>query len=71
MTDEEHISLLLELKKLKGSVILSGYDNEIYNEILKDWKKVKKDTFSDKAKARTETLWVNKLKIESQKRLFV
>lgn len=71
MTDKEHELLLLELKKMKGSIILSGYENDLYNDVLTDWEKVKKDTFSDTAKARTETLWISRPIIESQKRLFV
>lgn len=71
MTDEEHELLLFELKQLKGSIILSGYENDLYNDILSDWKKVRKDTFSDTAKARIETLWISRPKIESQKQLFV
>lgn len=68
MTDEQHIDLIVELKKLKGSVIISGYENEIYSDLLSDWKKVSKDTFSDKAKARKETLWISRPIVENQKR---
>lgn len=71
MTDEQHIDLISELRKLKGSVILSGYENKIYAELLSDWEKVSKDTYSDKAKARKETIWISRPKIENQKRLFV
>ena len=29
MTDEQHVAMLDEVKKLKGRVIISGYENEI------------------------------------------
>ena len=37
MTDEEHVKLLDTLKVLSGFVVLSGYENEIYNDHLTEW----------------------------------
>lgn len=39
MSEEDHVELIKTLLNHKGSVILSGYDNDIYNELLKGWKK--------------------------------
>lgn len=40
-TDEDHRMLVESLKDIKASVILSGYDNELYDELLliPGWKK--------------------------------
>ena len=39
MTDEQHIELLETLKGLDGYVVLSGYENDIYDRQLKGWAK--------------------------------
>lgn len=39
MTKEDHLELLTALKEHKGTVLISGYDNPLYNEVLKDWDK--------------------------------
>lgn len=59
MTDAEHIELLEALVNHPGKVMLSGYDNEIYNQYLKDWRKVSKDTLAEGGLKRTEILWMN------------
>ena len=40
-------------------VVLSGYENPIYDEVLPDWIKKEKKSFADGAKERTEILWIN------------
>lgn len=37
MTDQDHIDLLELLLKHPGPVLISGYDNEIYNDLLQGW----------------------------------
>lgn len=59
MEDEEHIQLLKALKNHPGKVLLSGYDNDMYNEMLVGWKKVSKKTQAESGIPRTETLWMN------------
>ena len=59
MSTEDHIQLLEMLSKHPGKVLLSGYENSLYNDILKDWKKVKKKTVADSGAKRIETLWMN------------
>lgn len=59
MTYKEHIELLEVLKNHPGKVLLSGYDNELYNNILEGWKKVQTDTLAEGGLKRTETLWMN------------
>ena len=51
MEDDEHIELLKLLVEHPGKVLLSGYDNDLYNQILIGWRKV--------GIPRVETLWMN------------
>jgi DNA adenine methylase len=60
MTDEEHLHLCEFLTTLAGTVVLSGYDTELYNDALTGWRKVQKRAFADGAAERIETLWINK-----------
>lgn len=58
MTYEQHIKLLEVLKKHKGKVLISGYDNELYNTMLKGWHKETIQTSAERGK-RIECLWFN------------
>lgn len=60
MTEAGHVELLDTIKSLSGYVILSGYENDIYNNALSDWHIVHKDSFADGARKRTEVLWISK-----------
>ncbi|MDD5299418.1 MAG: DNA adenine methylase [Gallionella sp.] len=57
-TDSDHEQLLNVLKQSPCMVMLSGYDNEIYNDILVDWRK---ETFFAKTHVdvRQECVWLN------------
>lgn len=59
MKDSEHVELLEILTKHPGRVMLSGYDNDLYNDILKGWNKVQKNTLAEGGRRRIETLWMN------------
>lgn len=59
MTDEDHEELLQVLKQHPGPVILSGYDNPMYNDMLIDWTKHKKHAKAEAGASRIETLWIN------------
>lgn len=59
MKDADHEELLNILVKHQGKILLSGYDNDMYNDILKGWNKVQKHTRAEGGRARTETLWMN------------
>jgi len=64
LTKEQHIKLLELLKTLKGKVILSGYSNSLYNEIL-GWREEKGDikmapsTRNENRMPRQESIWLN------------
>jgi DNA adenine methylase len=61
MTDKDHHVLLETLLNHKGPVILSGYDNDLYNEALKGWSKdcINSNTEYYNGAGRTEVLWMN------------
>lgn len=59
MTDAEHEELLKLLLKHPGRVLISGYENEMYNDYLARWHKEKKKAQAEKGLIRTEVLWMN------------
>ena len=59
MSSEQHIELLKVLKASKSKIILSGYDNDLYNSELSDWTTAEKQTTAQFGKMRTEKLWMN------------
>lgn len=59
MEDGEHIELLKLLAVHPGKVLLSGYENDLYNNMLTGWKKVQKKTQAEAGIPRVETLWMN------------
>lgn len=59
MKDSDHVELLEVLKNHPGKILLSGYDNDLYNDALSGWNKVHKDTCAEHGLKRTETLWMN------------
>lgn len=59
MSDAEHEKLLKLLVEHPGKVLLSGYDNDLYNDILSRWSKVQKITRAEGGRRRIETLWMN------------
>lgn len=62
MDDLQHIELLETLLKLEGMVVLSGYENKMYNDYLKGWTKrsIQARIASHRgAGLRTECLWIS------------
>jgi DNA adenine methylase len=66
MTVDEHVEMLETANKLEGQVIISGYDSELYNHYLRDWRIVRKTALSaiqnrnqlSDRNTRTEVLWI-------------
>lgn len=64
MTDSDHLELLQVLLELEGMVVVSGYESEIYNDMLAGW-----ETFQTKSRIsagrgtalRTEVVWINQV----------
>jgi DNA adenine methylase len=59
MTPDDHREMANVLHKLKGMVILSGYDCRLYKELFGGWKRFDKATHADGARKRMESLWLN------------
>lgn len=59
MDDKKHIELLSALKQSKSKIILSGYDNELYNSELEGWYTDEKETTAQMGLPRTEKIWFN------------
>ena len=39
--------------------MISGYENDMYNSVLKGWRKIKKDALAEGGAKREEVLWLN------------
>ena len=59
MEDSDHEKLLKVLVEHPGKILLSGYENKMYNNYLSGWIKVQKATRAENGLPRTETLWMN------------
>lgn len=59
LEEQAHINLLTALLAHKGPVILSGYDNQLYNDMLAGWHKAQKVGRSNSTAKRTEVIWMN------------
>ncbi len=57
--DVQHEELLVALLAHPGPVILSGYENELYNDTLKGWTKLHHKAQSECGGHRVEALWLN------------
>lgn len=61
MTEQDHIDLISTLQETKGHVLLSGYDSDLYNDLLSEWKKLTKESRISAGrgtKIKTECLWI-------------
>lgn len=61
MTDDQHRDMVAVLRNCDGAVLLSGYDCELYQELLGDWTRHTRDvrTNGNTNRMATETLWLN------------
>lgn len=57
--EEQHNGLLDALLNHNGMVILSGYDNQLYNDRLKGWHKETKSAVVNSGRNATECIWMN------------
>lgn len=59
MDDADQNDLLDALQKHKGPVLLSGYDNDLYNDRLHDWYREETTCYSQVCSKKREVLWMN------------
>ncbi len=62
MDDKDHLDLLNTLLELDGMVMLSGYQSDLYEEMLKGWQKVEIKARISSGRGtdtRIECLWMN------------
>jgi len=62
MTDEQHHDLVVALLSVDGYVVLSGYDNELYNDMLPGWGQHSKSARISAGRGtgiRHEKIWIN------------
>ncbi|MBR4295737.1 MAG: DNA adenine methylase [Clostridia bacterium] len=59
MSDQNHIELLRALKDSRSMIVLSGYDNNLYNSELREWRTAEKLTTAQMGVHRTEKIWMN------------
>jgi len=74
MSNEDHIRLLELLKRCLGKVVLSGYDSDLYNDVLdEDWGRVSKNVSRNASVAKNrqnEILWLKSCDRAIQKEMF-
>ena len=59
MTDDDYEALLQELCKSRAKVMLSGYENSLYDRYLNGWRKEQITARAQNTGLRIETLWMN------------
>lgn len=69
MDDDGHDELLDVALAHKGPVLISGYDNSLYNDRLKGWHREEKISYSQIGSKKREVLWMN-FEPAEQMRLF-
>lgn len=67
MAENDHIDLLDALKEHIGPALISGYESNLYNEMLKGWHKEYHQSRNQKNKTAKEVLWMN---FEPQQQMF-
>lgn len=60
MTDDEHRELAAVVGALRGMVLVSGYDCDLYRDLYADWHRIETATLADGARPRTEVIWMNR-----------
>lgn len=59
MSDSDHEELLKAIVSSKAKIMISGYESDLYNEYLSEWKKEHFQSCAEMGKARIETVWMN------------
>lgn len=59
MDTEDHEELLEVLLRHKGPVLISGYDTELYQDMLSKWERRENVSYSRACSKKKEVLWMN------------
>jgi len=59
MDDRDHEILLRLLLQHKGPVLISGYDTDLYQDMLGDWNRHENVSYSQVCSKKQEVLWMN------------
>lgn len=59
LSDQDHEALLRQLKRAAGGVVVSGYQSDLYQDLVGGWVRVDREAMADGARVRTESLWIN------------
>lgn len=59
MTDAGHEELLTTILQSEAKIIISGYENDMYNDYLKDWDKMTFKSNAEYGSPREEVIWFN------------
>jgi DNA adenine methylase len=61
LTDAQHVALLTLLQGVQGKVMISGYANDIYDDLLAGWTRLTRDHYASAGaawKPSLEVLWI-------------
>lgn len=59
MDRKDHIALLATAKAHKGPVLISGYESDLYNDMLQGWYREETTCYSRAHRKKKEILWMN------------
>ena len=59
MSDDQHLDLLNRIKSLEGSVMISGYSSDVYEDHLSDWNRAETKSRINGVETATEVVWMN------------
>lgn len=59
MTDADHEELLKLILQSPARIMISGYESDMYNDYLHEWKKMQFSSCTEHGKSRTEIVWMN------------
>lgn len=69
MTDADHEELLMLIRQSPAKIMISGYESEMYNDYLRDWRKRQFVSYAEGGEKRVETIWMN-YEVEYQLSMF-
>ena len=65
-TEEKHIELLNHCNRSKAKILISGYDNKLYDSYLSNWHKDTIIAECESGQKRTEVIWMNYVQVNKQ-----